>query len=625
MLRLPPSKIELGPRDIDWHTTRWERRRAEFEARSAASNVHPFLPFQHPDSALLSWIKPDDSVLAPGSVPFASKEFWDAVVANAGRPVNVQSEGRLLRSENDAAPLSEAPLSLPPADDQESIGELTETSLRRFARDLPDRYNLHSGRSSDGDGDGDDDNRDGSGESVIRHTLPTSRPSYFLCSRPRIVSQTSDLALGDHGSSSSAQFNLDGPRDELSRAIPVSISRARSRMRLISSPRSTRSRLVSPNWRLEPSYGSQTASESPNTRSERGQIESISRSLETSERRPGSFERPRERSHTLPRSRLRISQVAASSSPDRRTVDTTSGSQLPAPGFLSHPPRRRQTPYSGEGRSRARMYGYSLLEEESTTESEDDVSSGAEAIAEGSNIIRPPVISRANRLRTPSPTLPALPITPSSNHASLPSQRSSEGPRSSVFSYLLSSRSPRRSRVPPRSPSPDDIHASPPNDHLVPSRPVSPPPSHLLRSLQSRPTLSLSPPAPTPRTPRRQIMQVYNDALPPNTQPQTPVGLPRDGVPAPSLRGYYTAPPLDATNRRTRRTTNVTNTPTRAGTRQGRLNENQELFDQENEAAITMEVERIRREREQRRARANGQALGTLETTPPREGRDRWQ
>ncbi|KAI4156132.1 MAG: hypothetical protein LQ340_000503 [Diploschistes diacapsis] len=147
----------------------------------------------------------------------------------------------------------------------------------------------------------------------------------------------------------------------------------------------------------------------------------------------------------------------------------------------------------------------------------------------------------------------------------------------------------------------------------------------------SMPQSSSSPPtAQAPRIPAQSDFRIYDDALPAESQPQTPLGLPRRGL-APMHRAeMYTAPrPFPTTGRETGESIHATPTRTRSGRSQARSSRDAApvdgTVDQEN-AGRYAEWERMRRIiRDQRLGYGTGNTE-ELDRTPPREPRRRpWE
>ena len=271
-----------------------------------------------------------------------------------------------------------------------------------------------------------------------------------------------------------------------------------------------------------------------------------SRSLVPPPRSVGYLRRP---SGAIVPSPLQISHAAASSSAsrpsvlDNRPLSSTSSSRL-----LSQPPRRpresrdlRNSPFPITGSAEAsrvpseaaretghppEITGYSepnsdILAEDAPaaiTSSlfpqyrDSRATYGSPSDSSPYTLHRSPTSQPSNSHLTDPPPLPRYPFhhTPRhvSNTAALPSPI--EETSSSVHSYT------------------NTLYHHHDND-------VSPSPL-------SRRQQHFTTPSPPPNTPitQRSTFRIYNDRLPASSQPQTPVGLPRNGIPAQFSRsGYY--------------------------------------------------------------------------------------
>lgn len=115
----------------------------------------------------------------------------------------------------------------------------------------------------------------------------------------------------------------------------------------------------------------------------------------------------------------------------------------------------------------------------------------------------------------------------------------------------------------------------------------------------------------TPRTPASQV-RVYDDKLSPTSQPQTPIGLPRNGIPRMSLGGSFTAPPIRRTRRR------AVPDPWRfVGMRESGEPIFRRVLEGEGEQENVTDYERQTR-RVDARNEESPRALNALEITPPR-------
>ena len=101
MLRLPATKIELGSRDLVWHTHRYQNRKLEYEQTGrvphpsqpvfADSQDLRLLPYHFPRalSHVVTRRSPEygDSLISEEPVPRTSTAFWEDVVAATSTPL----------------------------------------------------------------------------------------------------------------------------------------------------------------------------------------------------------------------------------------------------------------------------------------------------------------------------------------------------------------------------------------------------------------------------------------------------------------------------------------------------------------------------------------------------------
>ena len=246
----------------------------------------------------------------------------------------------------------------------------------------------------------------------------------------------------------------------------------------------------------------------------------------------------------------------------------------------------------------------------------------------------------ANTTASRSPNSPFQPTIPASDeHVTPPNEPQlpnpfSATPRNVSWNYSLPS-----SPILPRYSTSSGRSAPRARNYVFGSSPAA---SHEDNS-QSNPSPSAftqfnsTPPSmEAPRTPPppRSAIRVYNDALPPHSQPQTPLGLPRHGVPPTIFSSLYTTP-RPSTFAGFGREESIYGTPSRAtrarlhGTSPREAPPGDGTIDQEN-ASHYAEWDRRRREiREQRLGYGTGntgELDRTLERTPPRETRPRpWE
>jgi len=355
-------------------------------------------------------------------------------------------------------------------------------------------------------------------------------------------------------------------------------------------------------------------------------------------------------SGSMPRSSLYISEAVASSSPERRprTPTDENPSGMERQGLLSQPPRRPKM-------YRRRSVTYSFAESDVDVPQMDGPSA-VQAVNESvpsltvSHPPRHPETSTGRlsyRQQTPtspggmsndyirsSPPIMQSPRSPYSNNSvsspqetieirsyrSLSSIHSSHSRIPSSTSQINSSPSYTNSvqrTIPIRNLSPYAAPFVPRNSprNLSPQLALPPPFSSTSRTVSYNNSYPPSSPA-SPHTPPQQLhppptlspsnilqpsrrIPIYNDNIDPTTQPQTPAGLPRHGVPdmATQRAGALTAPPGRGLGRFTRGALaewQAFATPTRRSSVWGR--QRRGGGDQENVGALTEEERRERRE-----------------------------
>ena len=309
-----------------------------------------------------------------------------------------------------------------------------------------------------------------------------------------------------------------------------------------------------------------------------------------------------------PRSPLYISQVPSSSSPEKRPRPPSHADELDfhqQMEMMSLQPRRRK-----RYKRRSQSYPYVLSEAEPISDGLDDSS-------------RPRNNTPISIRQKPTSIVPEISCT----YLSPPSIRGHHDPMSPSPGSTISATTV----------SPARCDLSPSSNPLTPHRysPWNPPlpvPPHAFsavrRAVSFTPTLQSATPSPsftpqntplptghehltlsgTPPTQQTPSYEVYNDRLPASSQPQTPRGLPTNGVPRSGLpsiyRGAFTAPAGIARRARQRGSGNAQDeSPTRQGIRRTGLH----LDDQENERH-GFETER----RWRRRASLRGLRLDSL-------------
>ncbi|MCJ1293395.1 hypothetical protein MMC34_004949 [Xylographa carneopallida] len=591
MLRLPTTRIDLGPRDLAWHIDRYRQRKAQYEesrhvsgtARSApqASQLQssrvPFrcLPHQQvhvPPATGVGVV--DDALVSSEPVPRDSRAFWNGVLAVAGTSIqNAEPLPHERYTDEAAASSSESQHTSIPSDPSSGFDEQELLQLRfdhgrysheqEFAQqglghaqnthdlrdvveastrlsELRSRFSADSSQSSsNGKEDATNDFID---LEAGRGALPARRRAFFNFRRAEHdggidedisrLSRSFSSQLDFHASAHKPMPAHDDPEGspDLSTARAVPLSRPAPRPVL--QHRTSRLR----------GHGSQLEDEDAELAETIASLhELIDGAASPAPRLPPRLEHVRSRSGTVTRSPLYLSQAAASSSPEKPGAASPYHTHL-QPGsttsLLSLPPRRAKqyrpqsssslgTQASRESDDVRGPAGLAGSTYQSAHPQWEEVHGLQNGTASGEGHLAHSP-SPQSRTHTISSSPPAPTQRPSPHLPPLPPPFSSTR-RLLSFNLALPSSSPPHPSPPHPSPLPPHPYLYPPTS---PTHPAS-------RSTTSLPPHHRTPsPSPPETPPRAARMRVYNDALPAATQPQTPLGLPRHGV----YTGAYTAP-----------------------------------------------------------------------------------
>ncbi|MCJ1268959.1 hypothetical protein MMC22_008847 [Lobaria immixta] len=588
MLRLAPTQITLGSRDLTWHTERHNNRRDREDQHASRSIEITRSLVKGPQSveqplAILPYLSPpplpgnepvttddsDTALISKQPVLRGSQVFWGNFLAEAGASTGVQvqtverrpritemprdSQGTIRSSKGSIE--EDLPGSIGPYHDATGISHPQNPSNEpEKTLELQSRFSSESDTSFE-EYDSKDELLVGnnSPEGLRQFNLPI-RSSSMSSYGGRFLRTTSQEDPAIHSPRSSGHAGLDG----YSESVPAHHDHQRKRA-LTTSVESEHN--AAPFFAQTPrrATGPFSDTKSPPENPRSPQLPP-----------PRSVDNFRLRSNSsLPRSPLCISQVPESSSPEKRprpkadsSPENSSSETVAEPsGMLAEPPRRRK-------KYKALNQGY--IYDETALESAQ--------------------VYGIDRLSIQDPLQSSLPTTlhssrtePGSGRQQVPSQ-----PQNTLFSS-----SPASSR---RNTSPYSIPSlSTPRNNLssptLPPHPFSATPRTVSFSLPLSPTSpsALNPSVPSfspSRVPRR--MAVYNDNLPALSQPQTPARLPLNGLPAMSLQnpfgiGIGVAQTAPAGIGRRRRDSVRPTTPTRRG---------RAIEDQEN---LGVEVEAGRR------------------------------
>lgn len=588
MLRLAPTQITLGSRDLTWHTERHNNRRDREDQHASHSIEVTRSPVRGPQSveqpfSILPYLSPH---LLPGNEPVTtddsdtalisrqpvlrgSRAFWGNFLAEAGAPTGTQVQTverrpRIIEMPRDSQETirsskgsieEDLPGSTGPYHDAIDINHPQNPSNEpEKTLELQSRFSSESDTSLE-EYDSKDELLVGnnSPEGLRQFNLPI-RSSSMSSYGGRFLRSTSQDDLAFNSPRSSDHAGLDGYSD----SVPAHHDHQRKRVSTTSvKSEYNAARSIAQTPRIATGPFSDTTPLPENPRSP--QLPP-----------PRSVDSFRLRSDSsLPRSSLCISQVPGSSSPEKRprptansSPENSSSETVGEPsGMLAEPPRRHK-------KYKPLNQGY--IYDETALESAQ--------------------VYGIDRLSIQDPLQSSLPTSLLSSRAESVSGRQQvpSQPQNTLFSS--SPASSRRNTSPYSIPSP-----STPRNHLssptLPPHPFSATPRTISFSLPLSPTSpsALNPTVPSfspSRTPRR--MTVYNDNLPAASQPQTPARLPLNGLPAMSLEnpfgiGIGVAQTAPAGIGRRRRDSVRPTTPTRRG---------RAIEDQEN---LGVEVEARRR------------------------------
>lgn len=599
MLRLAPTQITLGSRDLTWHTRRHNHRR-EREKQHASGFIEvigsstkgpqhlvekpvcisPFsVPRVLPANEPVTTANFDTASISREPVSRDSRVFWDQVLADAGAPTgtqirNVERRPRIVEMPRDSQgmiPSSKGsidenfPGSAGTYKDSFGIGyPQNPSSETETIPQLQSRFSSESDTSFQEDSKTEVLVSNNDTEELRQFVLPI-RSSSMASYSGRFLRPTSqeDRAITSH--SSSGHPDLDG----YSGSLPAHHDYHRkgtSTTWMKSGYDDSRSAAQTSRIATGPSVDRASSPENPSS----PQLP-LPRSVDNIRRRPTSG---------LPRSPLYMSQAAASSSPEKRTrpsadlSDENSSSETVAEHsrLPVEPPRHRK-------KYRARYEGY--IYDEAASETAEVY--GIDGLSIDDSIQSSlPTSSLSSRTASVCDHQQASPqpqnrLSGSSSASSRRTTSPNSYPALSTPGNTVSSPSPPRRNLPPHPFSATQRNVS----YGLPLSPASP--------SASNPTVSPLPQSRPPRTPQRtQRMAVYNDNLPAWSQPQSPARLPRNGLPAMSLQnpvgiGAGAAQTAPAGIGRRRRDSVRPTTPTRRG---------RNIEDQEN---LGVEVEARRR------------------------------
>lgn len=591
MLRLAPTQIGIGSRDLTWHTERHEAR------QSRRADGYPVEVIGSPDRAVpvrtdrvksnlphrfarpLSIRKTSTNsvrgadLISKDPVPRGSRIFWDNILVDAGTPsgIKVQNVGRRPRIIEQSDELQgnarsteaslEGDFNTPMEADYASLFDITSPHQQSKKADV-----LHSSFSSEYNSacEYNENNRELPGNDFHEQSqfdLPIRSSSLLLT--PGGTRQE-DSMIGPRGLFYRKDWDSCPDSLPYHRRNLGANADAESRSDLQSSPQDAR---IATTKKSGQGKASDTPESNDMTAESFGPFSLPQLPF------PRVVENFRRRSNGLPRSPLYISQAVASSSPEKRPqafINDSDEDVTQSPSLLNQPPRRRKT-----YKPRSESYPFDISEKSLSSSYADDNSENGEtgylSAEESSPRISPPEhdISDQGGSISSSP-IPKLRPSPARSKRN-----------TSPYSFR-SLRTPIA--LPPLPPRPFSATQRTTSSTIaLPASPITP--------------ISSPPPSPTrsspSTTPRR--FRIYNDRLPASSQPQTPARLPRNGLahmPHGIGIGIQTAP---AGNGRQRRGSNgVASTPTR---RRGRTTEDQENLGLGAEISRRLVMDRGRGER----------------------------
>ncbi|KAI4201312.1 MAG: hypothetical protein LQ350_003350 [Teloschistes chrysophthalmus] len=551
MLRLPSTRIELTSSDVDWHIKHQKRRLARLEKGLPLTSAPQKLDAK-PQSSHPHRVESDDLFVRKRSrkqneeipiysdepVPQESQAFWDRVLVEAGTFAKVHQ-----------ASLARSPQVIIPSDSFFENNGSVQASVRGQNDDDRDRGSnrgvveetLLSPRSpisgsdssaatqiqscltpvSYGSETDDDDRRQmppfhNSPEPLDLPPLESYKGDYKATSL-----SNSGIPNGRHARNSWAnQMDVDGPSDITAPMLRHHTSTSSLQYQGLSSagmPFGAHARKAE----LAASRRSITHSEANSAM----QLANEGSSGYSNQAGTHSQQHYRTTSEGLRRSRLYISEAAASSSPHKHQEprpELASPEDAEEPNPLDLLTRRRKT-YKRRSESPSYVQSYASAHHEYAQEAE----------ASSSNAVRQLSDHYQQMEVGDHPSTYLNDMSPHSRDNSW---------TSFLINPFLSTRTNPTLPSQAFHPLPLDFGASSRNlsasYNNLPSDENTLVTPHQSSSIPSTPPRSAS----VHSTPTR--LSIYNDALPAHSQPQTPIGLPRNGLPFPRLarNPYFTAP-----------------------------------------------------------------------------------
>lgn len=581
MLRARPTQITLNSRDIDWHHVRHENRQGQ---RARGQPVHitatqlsdspsppPLdeepLPFRFPRPP--AQLPPVRGLQLPTfTTEQDMHEYWSRITANAadlpqvhsvssGRPVMINtSPSSHSAIEASTASFDSDDVSIQEFDDQENDdADSVSLSYESGHVDPEEESKMSSGTHlpirSAGENDHNNEERDDHSDPMVvqsPHITRRHRLSFSFLRRRAHGPDTLEHINSVHRQTENAEF--DGSSDRHPTHHTYESAHSATESQYATAPSSLHD--DAPRTQECSADSSASAQDDLEVRHISEMLEFSSPfkdapDLATSKSPPLPRQLGKlQRLSGLPRSPLHISEVAASSSSEKRPRPTEDAIELSESleGLSLHPRRAK--------RYKRRSQSYPYIQSEAEANNHSSQQEGSSQDIYHSTLSELPTLqlpAPADNLRNQS--------SPKSSNTSLHpgSDASSEKP----FTGPLTRRSlsplappftPRRSPIQPPLALPSHpfsavrrtvSFASPsPSSSPSPSRVQFQTPPYSFNNLPIGPLRT----PPPPRTPQ---YIVYNDRLPASIQPQTPLGLPSNGIPSGGLPGVnygaaYTAP-----------------------------------------------------------------------------------
>ena len=518
MLRPNATKIYLNEEDVRWHRAHLDARSRQSRAlgrrvpsEQAFPSAYKHADIIEPESLPFGALKDDRIAKSPAKPTQKMSEDWSAVwehlnrgtgfspkvrSVNSKNPVVVTptSEQSEIRSSTASIEGDEEPLTEPPADVTLPKATASKSNLEPWRQAVP-ALSINRSRP-----------RHNAISAVQDDDLNDENPS-----SPADYGTPEDSSEASNGSSDPLHhMDVDGSGDNRMPTRNQTFLPYRSRPTTSTSTLNPQATPFTPN---RPSAQECASRDEPVRITPDGAPQGPRTAISTfrtgqyplgTTRRVDSLRYP---SGPFLPSPLHMSHAVASSSPSRRSGSgVNEGSSIPPARYLSRPPKRPRDQASSP-------FGVPPTEPRAEVEADFQAEHRSpDRMMQFPHHSSPPTPDH-HQVRTLSQAfvdLPPLPRYP--------------------FHHT-----PRRVSNAAAMPSP--IPSTPPSySHIIPNAEDSRTPA--------QPFL-FSTPSPPPNTPTRSALRVYNDRLPASSQPQTPVGLPRHGIPAELARNNpaYTAPP----------------------------------------------------------------------------------